>query len=121
VCPTTLNDLSLALDQLGVKKGEVSIVFISVDPERDTPEVLKSYITSFTAPIAGLTGTPAAVAQAAKGYRAYYAKHPRPNGDYDMDHSADIYVMEPQGRYTLSFTHQETPGAIVDRLAQLLS
>jgi len=95
VCPTTLNDLSLALDQLGDKKSQVGIVFISVDPERDTPAVLKSYVGSFGGPVEALTGSPDAVAQAAKDYKVYYAKHPRSDGGYDMDHSALIYIMDP--------------------------
>src|SRR5271155_3529602 len=89
-CPTTLNELSLALDRLGKERDAVGIVFITVDPERDTPEMLKSYVESFDAPIVALTGTPAEVAQAAKDYRVYYAKHPRADGGYDMDHSAVI-------------------------------
>src|SRR5579862_3670086 len=64
VCPTALNDLSLALDKLGAKKSEVGIVFISVDPERDTPDVLKSYVGAFGGPIVALTGSPEAVAEA---------------------------------------------------------
>src|SRR5947209_17426305 len=99
-CPTALNEMALALEQLGEKRGEIEIVFITVDPDRDTPEVMKSYVQSFDAPIIALTGSPEAVAQAAKAYRVYYAKHPRGDGDYDMDHSAVIYVMNPEGRFT---------------------
>jgi protein SCO1 len=120
-CPTTLNELSLALDRLGKESDQVGIVFITVDPERDTPELLKSYVESFDAPIAALTGTPAEVAQAAKDYRVYYAKHPRPDGGYDMDHSAVIYVMDPQGRFTATFTPDSTAEVIAVRLQKLLS
>jgi protein SCO1/2 len=121
VCPTTLNELSLALEQLGGKRDEVGLVFITVDPERDTPDILKSYIESFDAPITALTGTPAEVAQAAKDYRVYYAKHPRADGGYDMDHSAVVYVMDPQGRFTATFTPDSTAEAIASRLQKLLS
>jgi protein SCO1/2 len=120
VCPTALNDLSLALDQLGAKKKDVGIVFISVDPDRDTPPVLKSYVDSFGGPIVALTGTPDAVAQAAKDYKVYYAKHPRADGGYDMDHSALIYVMDPQGRFTATFTPDDTSDTIVARLQKLV-
>jgi protein SCO1/2 len=120
-CPTALNEIALALDQLGVKRGEVEIVFITVDPERDTPDVLKSYVQSFDAPIIALTGSPDAVAQAAKAYRVFYAKHPRGDGDYDMDHSAVIYVMNPEGRFTATFTPDSSADAIVQRLQKLLS
>ncbi|HML10012.1 MAG TPA: SCO family protein [Stellaceae bacterium] len=120
VCPTALNDLSLALDQLGDKKKDVGIVFISVDPERDTPAVLKSYVESFDAPIEGLTGTPEQVAEAAKDYKVYYAKHPLPGGGYDMDHSALIYIMDPQGRFTATFTPQDTSDTMAARLKKLV-
>ena len=120
-CPTTLNELSLALDRLGKERDDVGVVFITVDPERDTPDVLKSYVESFDAPIVALTGTPAEVAQAAKEYRVYYAKHARADGGYDMDHSAVIYVMDPQGRFTATFTPDSTAEAIASRLQKLLS
>jgi protein SCO1/2 len=120
-CPTALNEIALALDQLGVKRGEIEIVFITVDPERDTPEVMKSYVQSFDAPIIALTGSADAVAQAAKAYRVYYAKHPRGDGDYDMDHSAVIYVMNPEGRFTATFTPDSTADAIAQRLQKLIS
>ena len=121
VCPTALNDLSLALDKLGAKKSKVGIVFVSVDPDRDTPAVLKSYVKSFDGPIVGLTGTPAAVAQIAQDYKVYYAKHPRADGGYDMDHSALIYVMDPEGRFTATFTPDDSEDTIVSRMAKLVS
>ena len=120
-CPTTLNELSLALDKLGPRRDRFGIVLISVDPERDTPEILKSYVASFDAPITALTGTPEAVAQAAKAYRVYYARHPRADGGYDMDHSAVIYVMDPDGRFTATFTPDTPAEAIAERLQKLLS
>jgi protein SCO1/2 len=120
VCPTALNDLSLALDQLGNKEKEVGIVFISVDPDRDTPAALKSYVESFGGPIVALTGTASEVAQAAKDYKVFYAKHPRTDGGYDMDHSALIYVMDPQGRFKATFTPDDTADAIVERLKKLV-
>jgi protein SCO1 len=120
-CPTALNEMSLALDRLGLKRDEVGVVFITVDPERDTPDVLKSYVQSFDAPIVALTGSPEAVAQAAKAYRVFYAKHPRADGDYDMDHSAVIYVMNPEGRFTATFTPDSSADAIVQRLQKLIS
>jgi protein SCO1/2 len=120
VCPTTLNDLSLALDQLGAKEKDVGIVFVSVDPDRDTPAVLKSYVESFGGPIEGLTGTADQVAQAAKDYKVYYAKHPRADGGYDMDHSALIYIMDPEGRFTATFTPDDTSDTMAARLKKLV-
>lgn len=121
-CPTTLNELALALDKLSQKqRAEVRVVFISVDPERDTPAVLKSYVASFDAPIVALTGTPGEIKEAAGNYRVFYAKHPRGDGDYDMDHSAVIYVMDPQGRFTATFTPDSPADQIAIRLQKLLS
>ena len=120
-CPTALNDISIALDELGPKRTSVRPVFITVDPERDTPEVLNAYVTAFDAPILALTGTPEEVAQAAKGYRVFYAKHPEAGGDYSMDHSSVIYVMDPEGRFTASFTHQSSPEELAERLKKLLA
>ncbi len=120
-CPTALNEIALALDKLGANKSKVGVVYISIDPERDTAEVLKDYVASFDAPIIALTGTPEEVARAAKSYRVYYAKHPRADGGYDMDHSALIYVMDPQGRFTASFTAADTADTIAARLRKLLS
>ncbi len=122
VCPTTLNEIALALDKLGKHaRDDVGVVFVSVDPERDTPAVLKSYVQSFDAPITALSGSAAAVAEAAKVYHVYYAKHPRPDGGYDMDHSAVVYVMDPRGRFTATFTPDTTADAIAARLQKLLS
>ena len=120
-CPTTLNELSLALDKLGQRRDEVGVVLISIDPERDTPDVLKAYVASFDAPITGLTGTPDEVKQAAADYHVYYAKHALPGGGYDMDHSAVIYVMDPQGRFTATFTPDSTADTVATRLQKLLS
>lgn len=119
-CPTALNDISIALSELGARRDAVRPVFITVDPERDTPETLKAYMTSFDAPILALTGSAEQVAKAAKAYRVYYAKHPEAGGDYSMDHSSVIYVMDPQGRFTASFTHESAPEQIAERLKKLI-
>ncbi|HEX5320307.1 MAG TPA: SCO family protein [Stellaceae bacterium] len=122
VCPTTMNELSLAFEKLGAKaRDRIGVVFISVDPERDTPQVLKEYVSSFSAPITALTGTSAQVAEAAKDYRVFYAKHPTKDGGYDMDHSALIYVMDPEGRFTATFAPDDPADKIAERLRKLLS
>jgi protein SCO1/2 len=120
-CPTTLNNIALALHDLGKKSDEVRPVFITIDPERDTPLVMKDYVTAFDAPILALTGTAAEVAQAAKNYRVYYAKHPEAGGDYSMDHTSVIYVMDPKGRFTASFTGEDPPAQMAERLKKLLT
>jgi protein SCO1/2 len=119
-CPTALNDIALALRALGPRASAVRPVFITVDPKRDTPAVLKEYVKSFGAPILALTGSEAAVAQAARDYRVYYARHDLPGGDYEMDHSSIIYLMDPQGRFAASLTETSSPTPIADALKKRL-
>ncbi len=120
-CPTALNNIALALSDLGAQKSAVRPVFITIDPERDTSQALKDYVAAFGAPILALTGDAAAIAQAAKEYRVYYAKHPEAGGDYSMDHTSIIYVMDPKGRFTASFTGEDPPEQIAARLKKLLT
>ena len=119
-CPTALQDIANALDQLSPdQRKAVQAVFITVDPARDTPAVMKDYVAGFDAGIVALTGSQAAITQAEKGYRVYAAKHPTSDGDYEMDHSSVIYVMDPQGRFVANFTHESSPDQIASRLKQL--
>jgi protein SCO1/2 len=121
-CPTALNDMAEAIDRLGAKQAKVQALFITVDPERDTPSVLKDYVAAFGDKVVGLTGTPAQIQGAAKAYRVYYAKHAgAAEGEYDMDHSSVIYVMDPQGRFVANFTHESQPEQIADKLNGLIS
>jgi protein SCO1 len=120
-CPTALNNISLALRDIGKESTEVRPVFITIDPDRDTSQVMKDYVAAFDAPILALTGTAADVAKAAKNYRVYYAKHPEAGGDYSMDHTSIIYVMDPKGRFTASFSGEDPPEQIAARLKKLLS
>ncbi|MBB1178062.1 SCO family protein [Pseudomonas sp. FW305-3-2-15-E-TSA4] len=99
-CPTTLAELAAVQQRLGDKADDFQIVFVSVDPERDTPQQLKDYLSSdgFPKGTIGLTGTPEQVAQAAKAYRAYYEKVGEGEG-YTMNHSLTVYLMGPDGRF----------------------
>ncbi|HET6182510.1 MAG TPA: SCO family protein [Acetobacteraceae bacterium] len=118
VCPTTLTDVAGALDKLGPKADAIVPIFITVDPQRDTPEVLKTYVAAFSPRIIGLTGTPAEIDQAEREYHVYAAKHvtgPGPN-DYAMDHSSFLYLMGPDGRFITPIDS----GASADELAQRL-
>jgi protein SCO1/2 len=113
VCPTTLAMISRALAKLGSKAGAVAPVFITVDPERDTPAVLKTYLAAFGPGFVGLTGTPGEIAKVAKAWRVYYARHPLPGGPYAVDHSSAIYLIDPQGRFVKVYD----PGVSPDSLA----
>jgi len=119
-CPTALTNIALALRDLGPAKQQVRPVFITIDPERDTSQALKDYVAAFDAPLLALTGSADAIAQAAADYRVYYAKRPEPGGDYFMDHTAIIYVMNPEGRFTASFTPEDQPEQMAARLKRLL-
>ena len=121
-CPTALNSISLALSDLGAaQKQQVRPVFITIDPARDTSQAMKQYVSAFGAPILALTGSDAAIRQAANEYRVYYAKHPESGGDYSMDHTSIIYVMDPKGRFTASFSGEDPPEQMAARLKKLLS
>jgi protein SCO1 len=116
ICPTTLSNVTAALEELGPTAEKLQPLLITVDPERDTPPVLKDYLTAFDARILGLTGTPAQVEQALRSFRVYASKSPLDGGDYTMDHSAFIYLMDPQGEYAAHFGPQEPLERMVEKV-----
>jgi protein SCO1/2 len=120
VCPTTAADISSWLEALGPQGKEVKALFISVDPERDSVASMKDYLSSFPDEIVGLTGTPEQIAGVAKAYRVYYAKHPLKDGDYSMDHSALIYLMDREGKLAGTLTYDAKPEEAVAKLKRLL-
>jgi protein SCO1/2 len=99
VCPTTLFKISEILKETGDRGRTLKALFITVDPERDRPEVLKEYLSSFDDRIVGLTGDQAAVDAAVKAYRAYARKVPLKDGDYTMEHTAYVYLMDSRNRF----------------------
>ena len=110
-CPTTLTMLGRTMDQLGPEKAaKAQVVFITVDPERDTPAQLKTYLSSpvFPKNVIGLTGTPAQIDQAAKGYYVYHAKSGS-GPHYTVDHTTVIYLMDPEGRFVKPIPEGVTP------------
>src|SRR5277367_6295348 len=108
VCPTTLFEMSEIMHKLGDDADRTAVLFITVDPERDTPESMKDYLASFDPHIRGLTGDPAAVAAVAKAYRVYFKKVPLEGGDYTMDHTAIVYLMGKDGRFLSPFSMRRT-------------
>ncbi|MEA2907780.1 MAG: hypothetical protein QOI12_5167 [Alphaproteobacteria bacterium] len=120
VCPTTLFEVSEILRTLGPDADRVRALFITVDPERDTPEAMKDYLASFDPRLAGLTGDPAAVAAVAKAYRVYFKKVPLEQGDYTMDHTAITYLMDKEGRFVAPFSLKRTTDAAVADLRKYL-
>jgi len=111
ICPTTLFDISQVMKALGPDADRTGALFITVDPERDTPTVLKDYLSSFDPHLRGLTGDPTALNAAIKEYRVYAKKVPLDNGDYTMDHTAIVYLMDKDGHFVAPFNLQRTPEA----------
>jgi protein SCO1/2 len=120
VCPTTLFEVSQIFRALGSDADRVRALFITVDPERDTPALMKDYLSSFDPHMAGLTGDPAAVAAVAKAYRVYYKKVPLDQGGYTLDHTAIVYLMDKEGRFVSPFSLKRTTEAAAADLRRYL-
>jgi protein SCO1 len=109
VCPTELFEISEVLRAMGTDADRVNAYFVSVDPERDTKAAMKDYLSSFDPHLKGLTGDPAAVAKIITDYRVYAKKVPLKDGDYTMDHTALIYLMDRDGKFVSPFNLKRTP------------
>jgi protein SCO1/2 len=109
ICPTKLFEISEALRAAGPRGEKLKALFVSVDPARDTPEILKNYLGSFDPRIIGLTGDQAAVDAIVRAYRAYAKKAPLKDGDYTMDHTALVYLMDKRGGFVGAFNIERPP------------
>ena len=122
VCPTTLAVMAQALDKLGPEARRVVPVFITIDPERDTPQVLAEYMKAFGPSFVGLTGSVAAIKDAEKKYRVYAVKKPldpaKPKAGYGMDHSSVLYLMGPNGKLISFYDEAISPDALAKELRQ---
>jgi protein SCO1/2 len=120
ICPTKLFELSEVLRATGDKGRRLRALFITVDPERDTPEALKSYLSSFDDRVVGLTGDPEAIQATVRAYRAFARKVPLKDNDYTMEHTALVYLMDRNGHFISSFNLNRPPaeaaGDLVGRL-----
>ena len=122
ICPTELQVMAAALDELGPDAAQVRPLFVTIDPERDTPQQVGEYVALFDDRITGLTGTPEQVAAIARAYRVYYAK--APGGDeesYLMDHSTYVYLMGPAGELLTVFPRGTAPAEMADAVAKFMS
>jgi protein SCO1/2 len=121
VCPTTLTSLAAAQDRLGPKAKKLQVVFVTVDPARDTPAQLKTYLSSpaFPKGTIGLTGSPEQVDAMTKAYKVYYAKQGE-GQDYAMDHSSAVYLMDPKGRFDRVVAYGLTPEEIAKQVADAM-
>ena len=120
VCPTTLFDVSEVMRSLGPDADRAGALFITVDPERDTPASMKDYLTSFDPHLRGLTGDADALATVAKEYRVYYKKVPLDGGDYTMDHTAIVYLMDKDGHFVSPFSLKRKPDVAAAELRKYL-
>jgi protein SCO1 len=122
ICPAELQVIAQALEQLGDKAKKVVPIFITLDPERDTPEDMANYVKSFGPNFVGLTGSQEAIAAAAKAYRVAYSKVENKDsaGDYSVDHSALVYLMDPEGQYVTHFSYGLSADQMAEKLEKLL-
>lgn len=123
VCPTELQVMSAALDELGTAGNNIQPVFVSIDPERDTPEVIKQYVGNFHPRLVGLTGSAGEIATIARAYRVYYKKaaSSAASGDYEMDHSTTIYLMDREGRFRKHFGYTTDAKGLAQELREAIA
>lgn len=122
VCPTTLGEMAQTLKQLGKNADKVQVLFVTLDPVRDTPAVLAQYVPSFNPAFLGLTGTEAEVAVVAKAFKVFYQKQESSSKmGYTLDHSANTFVFDPQGRLRLMYSFGRGVAPMVNDINQLLS
>jgi protein SCO1/2 len=121
VCPTTLSDLAAALQKLSADADRVQVLFVTIDPERDTPELLSHYVPAFNPTFLGLYGDAAATAATAREFKVLYQKQPGSTpGSYSMDHSAGTFIFDPQGRLRLFVSHGQGPDVFAHDIRELL-
>jgi len=123
ICPTTLSEMAEVLRRLGETAGQVQALFISVDPERDTRQVLQTYTAFFDPRIIGLTGSPALVSRAAQNFKVRYAKVVQPGGDprhYAVDHAAGMFLLGPDGQFLKKFAYGTDVQTLTEAIAGIL-
>jgi protein SCO1/2 len=121
VCPTILNDMAGWMKSLGDEADKLNFAFVSVDPERDSPEVMGKYVGHFDKRILGLTGSKQQVAQIVKAYKVYVRKGEVKDGAYNVDHTTLVYLMDGKGRYKTIITYKEKPERAVSKLKTLIA
>ncbi len=118
VCPTTLAVISAALDMMGQRGERIAPIFVSIDPERDTPETMKAYLSAYGERWVGLTGTEDEIASIAKAYRVYYRANKDEGTNYTVDHSGVVYLMKPDGTYLFNYSLSNSPDAMAADLTR---
>lgn len=121
ICPTTVYDMDLWLDELGPAGEEIKVFFVTIDPERDTPEVLGGYLTAMSDRVIGISGPPDDVRAMADVWRVYYNRQPLDDGDYTMDHTSLVYLLDDNGDYVDLIRYNEAMDSAVEKLSALLT
>lgn len=125
VCPTTLYELDGWLSQADPDGDDMQALFVTVDPERDQPEILKDYVSNVSDRIIGLSGDPEKVREMARGFKVYFKKVPidenDPDGDYTMDHTASVFLLDEDGRFRGTISYGENGDTAVKKLQNLIS
>ncbi|MCZ4092163.1 SCO family protein [Sinorhizobium psoraleae] len=123
VCPTTLFEMNGWLEKVDPDGSKLQAYFITVDPERDTPELLGQYVSNVSKRVTGISGPPEKVLEMVKGYRVYYKKVPidekNPDGDYTMDHTASVFLLDANGHFSGTIAYGENPETAVQKLENL--
>jgi len=120
VCPTSLYEMTQALDALGADAEKTEAFFVTVDPARDTPEAMKAYLKSFSPRIRGLTGTQEQVDGMVKAYKVYARKQPLEGGDYTMDHTAVVYLMDRNGNFVAPLNLKRSPEEVAAEIRRYI-
>ena len=124
-CPTTVYELTGWMNKIDPDKSRIQAYFISIDPERDTPQILGAYLANATDRITGISGDPAKVQAMARGFKVYFKKVPtdpaKPDGDYTMDHMASVFLLDKQGRFTGTIAYGENPDIAEQKIKNLIA
>lgn len=120
VCPTTLSEMAKIAKELGPDVDKLQVLFVSVDPERDTPELLKQYVTAFNPSFLGMVGDAEATTRVTKEFKIYVQKQPNRNGGYSVDHSAGTYILDQQGRLRLFAQYGVNPAWLLNDIRTLV-
>jgi protein SCO1 len=125
ICPTTVYELSGWMKAVDPDKSRLQAYFVSVDPARDTPQALNTYISNVTDRVIGISGDPAKVEAMARGFKVYFKKVPtdpaKPDGDYTMDHTASVFLLDREGRFVGTISYGENPQVAEEKLQKLIA
>lgn len=120
ICPTTMAELAQVKEQLGEQGKDFQVLFATVDPERDTPEIMSAYLEAFDPQAQGLRGNAEQLAAAAQTFKVFYAKVPQGDGNYTMDHSSGVYIFDPQGRIRLYSRYGQPVDQLTSDIRELI-